>query len=130
MRTLILGAIFCGGLLANDVVFLKGKVSLAGGAAVGKSVEIQLSCPGADPMRGANSNKKGDYYLKVERDDFNHVARALPATSTDVSSSVMAGSCSVIGNLKGYSSSKIDLGKFTIGKDLKLPDLVLTPVKP
>jgi|SRR6185437_13130570 len=130
MRTLILGAMFCGGLLANDVVFLNGKVTVAGGAAPGKSVEIQLSCPGADPVRGANSNKKGNYYLKVERDEFNHVARALPATATDVNSGELAGSCAVVGNLKGYSSSKIDLGKFTIGKDLKLPDLVLTPKKP
>jgi hypothetical protein len=115
-------------IFANDIVFLAGRVHLEGGAAPGHSVEIQLSCQGADhAVRQVMTNKKGSYYLKVERDEFNHVARALPTTALDVDNEVSAGNCQVIGALSGYTSSAIDLATFTIGKDLKLPDLVLTP---
>jgi len=118
--------LFAASLAANDVVYLKGKVTLGNGAAPGKSVEIELSCQGSDPVRQTNSGKNGTYYLKVERDEFNHVARALPANSTDMGDGgSVSGACGIIGELKGYTSSKIDLSNFTIGKDLKLPDLVL-----
>jgi hypothetical protein len=114
-------------LFANDIVYLGGRVRLADGAAPGRSVEIQLSCKGADhAIRQAMTNKKGNFYLKVERDEFNHVARALPTTAMDVQNDAMAGSCKVVAALAGYTSSSIDLVTFTIGKDLKLPDLVLT----
>jgi hypothetical protein len=114
-------------MLANDVIYLGGRVRLEGGAEPGHSVEIQLSCPGADhPIRQVVTNKKGTYFLKVERDEFNHVARALPATAMDVQNDINAGACKVIGGLQGYTSSAIDLASFTIGKDLKLPDLILT----
>jgi len=117
-----------GSMFANDVVFLGGKVRLENGSPPGRSVEIQLSCRGADhPVRQVMTNKKGSFYLKVERDEFNHVARALPTTAMDVQNDAMAGSCKVIAALPGYKSSAIDLSSFTIGKDLKLPDLVLTP---
>jgi hypothetical protein len=117
-----------GPMLANDVVFLGGRVRLEGGADPGHSVEILLSCKGADhAIRQVVTNKKGSYYLKVERDEFNHVARALPTTAMDVQNDSLAGSCEVIAALPGYTSSAIDLSTFTIGKDLKLPDLVLTP---
>ncbi len=116
--------------LANDVVFLNGLVRLDKGAAPGRSVEIQLSCKGADhPVRQTMTGKNGKFYLKVERDEFSHVARALPTTSVDVSSETMAGNCQVIAALPGYTSSSIDLSTFTIGKDLKLPDLVLQPAQ-
>ena len=113
---------------ANDVVYLGGRVHLDSGAAPGHAVEIQLKCKGADhAVRQAMTNKKGNYYLKVERDEFNHVARALPTTALDVNNEPYAGGCEVIGALEGYTSSSIDLATFTIGKDLKLPELVLTP---
>ena len=113
---------------ANDVIFLNGHVKLTDGAVPGRSVEIQLSCKGADrPVRQTMTNKKGAFYLKVERDEFNHVARSLPTAAMDFSSEPMAGSCQLIAALAGYTSSAIDLATFTIGKDLKLPELVLTP---
>ena len=127
--TLLAGLLtLAGPALANDVVFLGGHVTLEGGGAPNHSVEIQLRCKGGDhPVRQVVTNKKGSYYLRVERDEFNHVARALPTTALDVQNDTYAGSCEVIGALQGYTSSAIDLATFTIGKDLKLPDLVLTP---
>ena len=118
-------------LLANDVIYLNGHVRLADGSAPGHSVEIQLSCAGADhAIRQTMSDKKGAFNLKVERDEFNHVARALPATAMDVSEQPNAAACRVIGELKGYTSSAVDLATFTIGKDLKLPEIMLTPKAP
>jgi hypothetical protein len=116
-------------LSANDIVYLQGQVKMEDGSAPGKSVEIALQCPGADPMRQTNAGKNGKFFLKVERDDFNHVARALPATATDVGSGAGAGACEVVAQLAGYDSTSIDLAKFTIGKDLKLPALVLKAKK-
>lgn len=114
--------------IANDIIFLNGKVRLDGGAAVSRSVEIQLSCKGADhAVRQTMTNKKGAFYLKVERDEFSHVARALPTASLEMSNDSWAGTCQLLAALPGYTSSQIDLSTFTIGKDLKLPDLVLKP---
>ena len=48
---------------------------------------------------------------------------------TDVGGGSEAGACIVLAQLTGYESSSIDLGKFTVGDDLKLPPLVLKPVK-
>jgi hypothetical protein len=114
---------------ANDIVYLQGKVQMEDGSAPGRSVEIALQCPGADPVRQTNAGKNGKFFLKVERDDFNHVARALPSTATDVGGGSEAGNCSILAQMAGFESSSIDLGRFTIGKDLKLPPLVLKPVK-
>jgi hypothetical protein len=70
---------------ASDIVFLAGKVRLENGAAPGHSIEIQLSCRGTDhAVRQVMTNKEGSFFLKVERDEFNHVARALPTTAMDV----------------------------------------------
>lgn len=115
---------------ANDVVFLTGKVKLSDGSAPNHSVEIKLDCKGADhAVRQTVTDKKGLYHLKVERDEFDHVARALPATSTDVGNDALAvGGCRVVGALSGYTSSSFDVGSLKIGKDLRVPDLVLTPV--
>jgi hypothetical protein len=115
------------GVFANDVTYLNGRVRLQDGAAPGHVVEIKLSCPGADPIRQTTTNKKGGFFLKVERDEFNHVARALPSFSMDIQDGSMAGSCRLVAVLPGYQSSEINLATFTIGKDLKLPELVLTP---
>jgi hypothetical protein len=71
------------------------------------------------------TDKKGGYNLRVERDEFNHVLRALPATATDMGSPV--GPCSVLAVLKGFNSTHIDLGSYTIPQDLALPKLVLKP---
>jgi hypothetical protein len=125
-RLLVWGILLAGSAAANDIVYLNGKVTLENGAAPGKSVLIELSCQGSDPVRQTNSSKKGTYYLKVERDEFNHIARALPAAATDMNGAgSVSGPCALIGDLKGYDSSRIDLSNFTIGKDLKLPDMVL-----
>src|SRR5579871_6175946 len=112
---------------ATDVTYLNGQVHMQGGAAPGHSVEIKMSCPGAAPIRQTTTNKKGGFFLKVERDEFNHVARALPSFSMDIQDGSMAGSCRLVAVLPGYQSSEINLATFTIGKDLKLPELVLTP---
>jgi len=112
-------------LAAGDVVFLHGQVEMPDGTQPGKSVEIKLSCGGADPVRQTVTDKKGGYNLRVERDEFNHVLRALPATATDMGAS--GGPCSVLAVLKGYDSNRIDLGSYTIPQDLSLPKLVLKP---
>jgi hypothetical protein len=114
-------------LAANDVIFLRGQVEMADGAQPGKSIEIKLSCGGAEPVRQTVTDKKGAYNLRVERDEFNHVARALPATATDMGGA--AGPCSVLAVLKGYESNRIDLAGFTIPRDLSLPKLMLKPLR-
>jgi hypothetical protein len=114
-------------LAANDIVYLQGQVRRQDGSAPGRSAVIVLACPGADPVRQTTAGKNGKFYLKVERDDFNHVARALPATATDVGGSGQAGNCAIAAQLEGYDSSRIELANFTIGKDLKLPPLVIKP---
>lgn len=115
-------------LFAVDTVFLRGQVKLADGSAPGKSVDIQLVCRGADPVRMLTTGKNGIYNLKVERDEFNHIARTLPSTGMALGDSTSyTGPCVLKGSLKGYISSNIELANFTIGQDMKLPDLVLTP---
>ncbi len=112
---------------AVDTVYLRGQVKLADGAAPGKSVDVELVCRGSDPVRMLSTGKNGIFNLKAERDDFNHIARALPTTGMALSESTSySGPCVLKGSLKGYDSSAIDLGNFVIGKDLKLPDLVLS----
>jgi len=114
-------------LAAIDTVYLRGEVKMADGSAPNRSVDIQMNCKGADPVRMVITNKKGIYNLKAERDDFNHIARAMPTSGMALSSATSyTGPCVLVGSMKGYESSSIDLGSFTIGKDLKLPDLVLT----
>lgn len=118
-------------LLAVDTVYLRGQVKLPDGAAPGKGVDIMLVCGGADPVRMLSTGKSGVFNLKAERDDFNHIARALPTTGMAMSDSTSySGACVLKGALKGYDSSSIDLAKFTIGQDMKLPDLVLSPKLP
>lgn len=115
-------------LLAIDTVYLRGQVKLPDGAPPGKGVDIMLVCGSADPVRMLSTGKSGVYNLKAERDDFNHIARALPTTGMALSESTSySGACMLKAALKGYDSSSIDLTKFTIGQDMKLPDLVLSP---
>lgn len=112
-------------LAANDVVYLHGKVQLTDGSSPGHSTIIQLDCRGSDPARLSNSGKNGSYYIRVERDEFNHVARSLPATATDVGGGTPAGACMLRASLPGYDSTTIDFSNFTIGKDLQLPPIIL-----
>ena len=112
-------------LAANDVVYLHGKVQLADGSGPGRSAVIQLDCKGSEPVRLSNSGKNGSYYIRVERDEFNHVARSLPATTTDVGGGAPSGACSLRAELAGFDSTTVDFSNFTIGKDLKLPPLTL-----
>ena len=129
LLSLLLAAAAIPALHANDVIFLNGRARLQDGAVPAKSVEVQLSCVGADhDVRQSMTDKKGEFYLRVERDEFNHVARALPTTAMGVGNDMPGSACKVIGALKGYTSSTVDLASFTIGKDLRLPDLILTPV--
>jgi len=131
LKTLVLTMFALAGPVAsNDIVYLNGHVRLQNGSAPGRLVEIKLSCPGGDAVRQTVTNKKGGYFLKVERDEFNHVARALPSFSMDIQNEPFAGSCRLIAVLSGYESSEINLAAFTIGQDLKLPELVLTPRPP
>jgi len=123
-------AVLAASLAANDIVYLQGQVRMQDGSAPGRSAVIALACPGADAVRQTTAGKNGKFFLKVERDDFNHIARALPATATDVGGSGEAGNCSILAQLDGYDSSRIDLATFIIGKDLKLPPLVLKPKAP
>lgn len=100
------------------------------GSKPGKSTIIQLSCKGSDPVRLTNAGKNGSYYIKVERDDFNHVARSLPATSMEVGGgTALSGPCVLRAVAGGYESSTVDFTNFTIGKDLKVPVLTLKKQK-
>ena len=115
-------------LAAVDTVYLRGQVKLENGGAPPKSADIQLVCRGADPVRMVTADKKGIYNLKAERDEFNHIARALPTSAMALSDSTsVTGPCVLKASLKGYDSSSIELNNFTIGKDMKLPDLLLKP---
>lgn len=116
-------------LAAIDTVYLRGQVKMQDGSAPGHSVDIQMNCKGSDPVRMVTTDKKGLFNLKAERDDFSHIARALPTSAMAMSSETASytGPCVLVGSMKGYDSSIIDLGSFTIGKDMKLPDLVLKP---
>src|SRR5580704_17009835 len=117
-------------ILAVDTVYLRGQVKMEDGSAPGHSVDIQMSCKGADPVRMVTTDKKGVFNLKAERDDFNHIARALPTSAMAMSGDGAAsytGPCVLVASMKGYDSSIINLGEFTIGNDMKLPDLVLKP---
>jgi hypothetical protein len=128
-RTLTALVLCAATLAANDVVFLHGQVTLQDGAPPPKSVTILLLCKGSESVRQTYTGKDGKFYLKVERDDFNHVARALPNTTTEVGDAGLAGNCAVAGDLKGYESTRVDLATFTIGEDLLLPKIVLKPKK-
>jgi hypothetical protein len=115
-----------GQMWANDTVFLQGQVKLADGAAPKKEAEIRLVCGKID-SRQVMAGKNGKYFLKVERDDFNHVVRLVSTNTTEFSDGTLAtAGCSVTAVLEGYRSSSIDLGSYVIGKDLKLPGLTLT----
>ncbi|MGA7241293.1 MAG: hypothetical protein WBY44_36765 [Bryobacteraceae bacterium] len=128
MKIVLLLLLAASPLLAVDTVYLRGQVKLPDGAAPGKGVDIMLVCGGADSVRMLSTGKNGVFNLKAERDDFNHIARALPTTGMALSDgATYTGRCVLKGVLKGYDSSSIDLSSFTIGKDLKLPDLVLSP---
>src|SRR5271157_1548558 len=126
MRVALILIAMAASLAANDIVYLHGKVQLADGSGPGRNATIQLSCKGSDPVRLTNSGKNGSYYIKVERDEFNHVARSLPATATDVGGgTALAGACVLRAALAGYESSTVDFSDFTIGKDLQLPQITL-----
>jgi hypothetical protein len=128
MKTFLLVLLAASPLLAVDTVYLRGQVKRPDGSAPGKGVDIMLVCGGADPVRMLSTGKNGVFNLKAERDDFNHIARALPTTGMSLSEgTTYSGRCVLKAALKGYDSSSIDLSSFTIGKDLKLPDLVLSP---
>jgi hypothetical protein len=64
----------------------------------------------------------------VERDEFNHVARSLPATATDFSgATTLSGPCALRAEMPDYESSTVDFSDFTIGKDLRVPDITVKP---
>jgi hypothetical protein len=125
MKILFAAAMVILPLTANDVVYLHGQVRMPDGAEPDRTIEIKLSCGSAEPTRQTLTDKKGTYNLRVERDEFNHIVRALPATTTDIGGE--PGPCLVLAVVKGYDSNRIDLGTFVIGKDLALPNLVLKP---
>jgi len=126
MKTILLLSLFAVPLAANDIVYLHGKVQKEDGTAPGKSGVIQLACKGVDPVRLSNSGKNGSFYIRVERDDFNHVARSLPATTTDVGGgTVVSGQCVLQAVVPDYQSSAVDFSNYTIGKDLQLPPITL-----
>ena len=126
MKTILMLSLLAFPLTANDIVYLHGKVQKEDGSAPGKSGVIQLACKGEDPVRLSNSGKNGSFYIRVERDDFNHVARSLPATTTDVGGgTAVSGQCVLQAVVPDYTSSMVDFSNFTIGKDLQLPPITL-----
>lgn len=125
-KAIAAGFLLCVSLSANDIVYLHGRIVLPDGTAPGRSAIVETQCRGVDPVKQTVAGKDGRFNWKVERDDFNHIARSLPATTTDLDAGgVLSGACELRAVLKGYESSAIDLRDFTIGKDLKLPDLVI-----
>jgi hypothetical protein len=128
VATISTALLLCSPLLANDIVYLHGRVTLPGGGAPGRSALVELQCRGADPVKQTVAGKDGKFNWKVERDEFNHIARSLPATTTDMDTGgILSGACELRAVLKGYDSTAIDLRGFTIAEDLKLPDIVVKP---
>ena len=126
MKTILLLSLLAVPMAANDIVYLHGKVQKEDGSVPGKSGVIQLACKGVDPVRLSNSGKNGSFYIRVERDDFNHVARSLPATTTDVGGgTTVSGQCVLQAVVPDYQSSTLDFSNYTIGKDLQLPPITL-----
>jgi len=126
MKTVLFLTAIAVPMAANDIVYLHGKVQMEDGSSPGKSAVIQLACKGLDPVRLSNSGKNGSFYIKVERDDFNHVARSLPATTTDVGGgTAVSDQCALRAVASGYESSAVSFSNFTIGKDLQLPPITL-----
>lgn len=126
MKTILVLVLLALPVIANDIVYLHGKVQKEDGSAPGKASVIQLSCRGSDPVRLTNAGKNGSFYIKVERDEFNHVARSLPATATDVGGgTALNGPCVLQAVVPEYESNVIDFSNFTIGKDLTIPPITL-----
>jgi hypothetical protein len=116
-------------LAANDVIFLEGRIQLPDGGAVNRAADIRLTCKGAEPSRQTTTGKNGKFFLKVERDEFNHIARLMSTTTAREfnDGSIATNSCSIEAVLPGYESSTVDLSGFVITKDLRLPEIVLKP---
>jgi hypothetical protein len=128
MSSLLIAGLAAIPLFAVDTVYLRGQVKMADGSAPGKGVDIELECRGSEPARMLTTGKNGVFNLKAERDEFNHIARALPTSSMAMGDGTSyTGPCVLKAALKGYDSSSINLNNFTIGKDNKLPDLQLSP---
>jgi VWFA-related protein len=114
-----------GGLLvtspasADDVVF-HGKVTLDDGSPPGHMVTIQRVCEGLEQptTEGAASGKTGEYFIRLNVDEFGEVRGSVDAFATLP--------CFLEAVDKGFVSSRIDLADRSILRNSRLPALILS----
>lgn len=126
----------------GEVLYLRGKVALEGGAPPGKLVSIEQVCIGAGTKIIATAAKSGDYlwranggFLGLDIFTSSGVGGASVTGSGrtgagPVTAGLGVGGCVLRANLSGYRSSTLDLMDRTLFQEPRLPLLVLTPKRP
>ena len=115
----------CGLVLASPasavLVVFHGKVTLEDGSPPGRMVTVQRVCNGMDHAvrEGAASGKTGEYFVRLEVNDFGQVFSSLDTYAMLP--------CSLEASESGFVSSRIDLTDRGIVRNPRLPTIVLTP---
>jgi Ca-activated chloride channel family protein len=111
--------LFTGSANADTVTF-HGKVTMADGSPPGRIVSIQRTCAGLDhPIREASvSPKTGEYWVRLQVDDFGHVVAGVGYTSLP---------CVLEAVASGLASTQLDLMDRGVVRSGVLPTIVLTP---
>ena len=110
---------------AADMVVFRGKVVMEDGSPPGRPVSIQRTCQGLDHayVEGTVSQKTGDYFVRLDVNDFGNVF-----------SGGMAGNgllqCVLEAIAPGYVSTKLDLTNWHITMNPRLPNIVLSRAAP
>ena len=125
-----------------ETLYLRGKVTLEGGAPPGKMVSIEQVCTGADTKIVATAPKSGDYLWRADGgflglDIFGGSGTGGASVSGKgfsgagtVTSGLGVGECVLRANLPGYRSTTIDIMDKSLFQSPSLPLLVLTPKRP
>ena len=125
-----------------DVFVFQGRVTMADGTPPPKSAGIEYVCPGKDHQVVAITGKTGAFVWKYQGTAFDFDKGFLSNSSAavaDAAAAVAGGNgqfamgegngygsqCVLRATLSGYVSSTIDLSDSQLGRNPKLPDLVL-----
>jgi Ca-activated chloride channel homolog len=125
-----------------ETLYLRGKVTLEGGAPPGKLVSVEQVCTGADTKIVATAAKSGDYIWRADAgflglDVFGGTGtggasitgRGRSGAAT-VTSGLGVGECVLRASLQGYRSTTIDIMDKSLFQSPGLPVLVLMPKRP
>ena len=113
------------GFLANGQI-LRGRVIKEDGSALEGPVSIERICPGAQPLREAMTNRRGEFVWRAVVADVGQASgygpgpRSLAGMYTPVV-------CRLRATLRGYESNEIDLSDPGVTRGLTLPDFILRP---